>query len=77
MPCDPGHVIPTSEEDVRRRAYARYEQRGREDGRALDDSLAAEAEVGEKFRPQTGELTRVTADAEQSRCDAKTRKAAA
>jgi hypothetical protein len=45
MGADPGHVIPTSEEDLRRRAYARYEQRGRTDGQALDDWLAAEAEI--------------------------------
>jgi hypothetical protein len=45
MASDPGHVIPTSEEDVRRHAYAKFEQRGREDGRALDDWLAAESEI--------------------------------
>jgi hypothetical protein len=45
MASDPGHVIPTSDEDVRRRAFARFEQRGREDGRALDDWLAAESEI--------------------------------
>ncbi len=45
MASDPGHVIPTSEEDLRRRAYQKYEQRGREDGRALDDWLAAESEI--------------------------------
>jgi hypothetical protein len=43
MESDPGHVIPTSIEDVRRRAYARYEQRGRTEGQALDDWLAAES----------------------------------
>ena len=45
MASDPGHVIPTSDEDVRRRAFAKFEQRGREDGRALDDWLAAESDV--------------------------------
>lgn len=45
MASDPGHVIPTSDEDLRRRAYHKYEQRGREDGRALDDWLAAESEI--------------------------------
>ena len=45
MASDPGHVIPTSDEDLRRRAYQKYEQRGREDGRALDDWLAAESEI--------------------------------
>ena len=45
MASDPGHVIPTSDEDLRRRAYAKFEQRGRENGRALDDWLAAESEI--------------------------------
>ena len=47
MSSDPGHVIPTSEEDVRRHAYAKYEQRGHEDGKALDDWVEAEAEVNQ------------------------------
>jgi hypothetical protein len=42
---DPGYVIPTSEEDIRRRAYAIYESRGRSDGQALDDWLTAESSV--------------------------------
>jgi len=33
------------EEQIRRRAYELYEQRGRVDGHALDDWLQAEAEV--------------------------------
>jgi len=33
------------EEEIRRRAYALYEQRGREDGHDLDDWLHAEAEL--------------------------------
>jgi outer membrane protein TolC len=32
-------------EDIERRAYALYEARGREDGRALDDWLQAEREL--------------------------------
>jgi hypothetical protein len=48
MAFDPGHVIPTSEEDVRRRAHDKYEQRGHEDGKALDDWLDAEAEVNQQ-----------------------------
>ena len=40
-------MIPTSEEDVRRHAYAKYEQRGHEDGKALDDWVEAEAEVNQ------------------------------
>jgi hypothetical protein len=47
MSSDPGHVIPTSEEDVRRHAYAKYEQRGHEDGKALKDWVEAEAEVSQ------------------------------
>jgi Protein of unknown function (DUF2934) len=33
------------EDEIRRRAYELYEQRGRVDGYALDDWLQAEAEV--------------------------------
>jgi outer membrane protein TolC len=33
------------QEQIRRRAYELYEQRGREDGRDLDDWLQAESEV--------------------------------
>jgi Protein of unknown function (DUF2934) len=33
------------EERIRRRAYELYEARGREDGRALEDWLQAEAEI--------------------------------
>jgi hypothetical protein len=47
MSSDPGHVIPTSEEDVRRHAYEKYEQRGHEDGKAFDDWVEAEAEVNQ------------------------------
>ena len=50
MPSDPGHVIPTSEEDIRRRAHAKYEQRGRGDGKALDDWIQAEAELRRELK---------------------------
>jgi len=33
------------EEEIRRRAYELYEERGREDGHDLDDWLRAEAEI--------------------------------
>jgi len=33
------------QEQIRRRAYELYEQRGREDGHALEDWLQAESEV--------------------------------
>jgi Protein of unknown function (DUF2934) len=33
------------DEEIRRRAYELYEQRGRRDGREMDDWLQAEAEV--------------------------------
>ena len=41
-----GPAIPAElEEEIRRRAYEFYEQRGKVDGYALDDWLQAEAEV--------------------------------
>jgi hypothetical protein len=43
MQSDPGHIIPTSEQDVRCKAYELYEARGKTDGSALDDWLAAES----------------------------------
>jgi hypothetical protein len=39
---------PSLEEEIRRRAYALYEQRGREDGHDLHDWLHAEAELTAK-----------------------------
>jgi Protein of unknown function (DUF2934) len=33
------------EQEIRNRAYALYEERGREDGRDLDDWLCAEMEI--------------------------------
>jgi Protein of unknown function (DUF2934) len=38
-------AVPDQQEQVRRRAQELYEQRGREEGHALDDWLQAEAEV--------------------------------
>ncbi len=38
----------TLEEDVRRRAYELYEERGREDGHEVEDWLRAEEEVARK-----------------------------
>ena len=35
---------PNLEQEIRLRAYALYEERGREDGHDLDDCLRAEAE---------------------------------
>ena len=43
MRSDPGYVVPTTEEDIRRLAYLIYESRGAQDGNALDDWLAAES----------------------------------
>ncbi len=43
MQADPGNVIPSREEDIRRRAFAIYESRGKQDGNALDDWLTAES----------------------------------
>ena len=45
---EPPRTIPDPtklEEQIRRRAYALYEARGREDGHDLDDWLRAEAEI--------------------------------
>jgi len=39
---------PELQEQIRRRAYEFYEQRGREDGHELDDWLQAESEVTQK-----------------------------
>lgn len=38
------HVL-NLEDEIRRRAYELYEQRGREDGRDLEDWLQAEEEI--------------------------------
>jgi outer membrane protein TolC len=38
------------EENIRRRAYELYEERGREDGRELDDWLRAEEELRQRRR---------------------------
>lgn len=43
-------VASVTEEAIRERAYELYEQRGRLDGHALDDWLAAEAEVQLKIK---------------------------
>jgi hypothetical protein len=44
---NPADVVtdPNLEEEIRRRAYALYEQRGREDGHDIDDWLRAEAHL--------------------------------
>lgn len=43
---DPAHPTALISEDaVRQRAYALFEERGRRDGHALDDWLVAESEV--------------------------------
>jgi hypothetical protein len=44
---NPGNIVtdPKLEEEIRGRAYALYEQRGREDGHDIDDWLRAEAEL--------------------------------
>lgn len=41
---------PEREEQIRRRAYFLYEQRGRVDGHDVDDWLQAEAEVSGKSK---------------------------
>jgi len=44
---NPADVVadPKLEEEIRRRAYALYEQRGRGDGHDIDDWLRAEADL--------------------------------
>ena len=44
---NPPNIVtdPNLEEEIRRRAYALYEQRGRKDGHDVDDWLRAEAEL--------------------------------
>jgi Protein of unknown function (DUF2934) len=37
--------VPSVEDEIRRRAYELYEQRGREDGRDQEDWLRAEEEI--------------------------------
>ena len=59
MPKDPTKKTPTAvnesqelEIQIRERAYALYEARGREDGHDLEDWLRAEEEIMEqKVRP--------------------------
>ncbi len=46
-PANPA-TDPNLEEQIRLRAYALYEGRGREDGHDLDDWLRAEAELTAK-----------------------------
>ncbi len=48
MHADPEQAFPITEDELRFRAYLIFEQRGRIDGRALDDWLAAEAEIHSK-----------------------------
>jgi len=47
---EPASIVtdPKLEEEIRRRAYTLYEQRGREDGHDIDDWLRAEAEIGQR-----------------------------
>lgn len=48
--------VHVREESIRRRAYNLYQSRGRVDGRALDDWLAAEAEVNRETFEGSGPL---------------------
>lgn len=45
MPVDPFGTNQPKEQAVRRRAYELYEQRGREEGRAVQHWLEAESQV--------------------------------
>ncbi len=44
----PAEFTPLVQDEIRRRAYELYEQRGREGGRDLEDWLRAESEVRQK-----------------------------
>lgn len=49
LPAPPPRELlegPSRDDLIRRRAYDLYERNGRVDGRAMDDWLAAEAELG-------------------------------
>jgi len=52
IPLGTAYPAPVStsdlQEQIRRRAYELYEQRGREDGHELDHWLRAESEVAQK-----------------------------
>ncbi len=39
------HETPNVEDEIRRRAYELYEQRGKEDGHEVEDWLRAEQEI--------------------------------
>ncbi len=45
MPVDPPAIYVARAENVRRRAYEIYEKRGKQEGHAVDDWLAAESEI--------------------------------
>ncbi len=47
------HLAPDLQEEISRRAYELYEERGREDGHAAEDWLRAEAEVRERHRQRS------------------------
>ena len=40
-----GSPVPNIEDEIRRRAYELYEERGQEDGRDVEDWLRAEKEI--------------------------------
>ncbi len=44
----PAEFTPLVQDEIRRRAYELYEQRGREGGRDLEDWLRAESELRQK-----------------------------
>ena len=48
--CELQILLSEIEEEIRRRAYRLYEQRGRIEGYALDDWVQAEAEVATTLR---------------------------
>jgi hypothetical protein len=48
LPTQLTKSTPDLQEQIRRRAYELYEQRGRDDGQQLGDWLRAESEVAQK-----------------------------
>jgi hypothetical protein len=45
-------VHPEMEEEIRRKAYQLYEERGRQDGFEQEDWVRAEAQVRNKYQPE-------------------------
>jgi hypothetical protein len=56
--ADPGNCLPPTQEELKRRAYEHFEARGKHDGAALDDWLAAESEMNSRHNSKQLDITR-------------------